>query len=213
MLYLVRHGAIQTKGRRYLGQMEVPLDEEGIRQAANLGILLRDVRFRRIYSSDLARAQRTAEMIAGGRDLEIRACREFREIDLGEWDGCALADVMQRFPQAYKARGEDLEHFRPPGGESFGDVRDRVLPALHDALEAADGDVLLVAHRAVNRVILCDVLGLPLSNILRIRQDYGCLNILASEAAGCHVKLLNYSPRVMTTERDLPAPKLEVSWR
>ncbi len=213
MLYLVRHGAIQVKGRCYLGQMEVPLDEEGIRQAANLGFLLRDIRFSRIYSSDLSRAQGTAEMIAAGRTIEIRAGREFREIDLGEWDGCAFTDIRQHFPHAYKARGEDLEHFRPPGGESFGDVRDRVLPALHAALESADGDILLVGHRAVNRVILCDALGLPLSHTLHIRQDYGCLNIIAYEAAGCCVKLLNYTQRVITARREVPAPRQEVSFR
>jgi alpha-ribazole phosphatase len=211
MLYLVRHGAIQVKGRRYLGQMEAPLDEEGLKQAANLGVLLGNVQFGRIYSSDLSRSRRTAEIIAGGRGLEVRALREFREIDLGEWDGCAFTEVRQRFPQAYTARGEDLEHFRPPGGESFGDVRDRVLGALHDALKSADGDLLLVGHRAVNRVILCDVLGLPLSNILRIRQDYGCLNIIEYQAPGGYVKLLNYSPRVITNEGALRAPRLEAS--
>ena len=205
MLYLVRHGAIAAKGRRYLGQMEVPLDEAGLMQAANLADLLRDVPFSRICSSDLSRAQRTAEMIAKGRNQDVRARREFREIDLGEWDGCAFTEVMQRFPKAYQARGEDLEHFRPPGGESFGDVRDRVLPALHHILEPV-GNILLVAHRAVNRVILCEVLGLPLCNVLRIRQDYGCLNLVAYETSGCYVKLLNYTPQAIPA-----APKLELS--
>ena len=59
------------------------------------------------------------------------------------------------------------------------DLSRRILPCLKKIFEENKGkNVLIVAHGAVNRIILCDALGLDLKNILNIQQDYGCLNII-----------------------------------
>ena len=200
MLYLVRHGAIAGAEPAYVGQVERPLSEEGLREALRLRVLLEHFPVRHVYASDLRRSVQTAELITDGMQLDIQVRREFREISLGDWEGRTFTEIKRRFPKEYKARGEDLEHWRPPGGESFGDCRDRVLPALSEVMEAAEGNVLIVGHAGVNRVILCDVFGMPVGNLFRIGQEYGCLNIIAYRKGERCVRLLNFAPWGLPSE-------------
>jgi len=194
-VFLVRHGAVAAgRGRTYIGQAERPLSEEGIRQALRLRVMLEHAAIATVCCSDLSRSIRTAEILAEDRAVEMRAYRELREIDLGAWDGRSFAEITRRFPADFKARGEDLEHWRPPGGESFGDLRDRILPLFRDLLESSPGNLLLVGHAGVNRVILCETLGIPLANVFQIGQDYGCLNVIGVGSLGCRIQLLNYTP-------------------
>jgi probable phosphoglycerate mutase len=211
-VFLVRHGAVATGNRRsYVGQVERPLSEEGIRQVLRLRVMLDHVPFARACSSDLSRSLRTAETIAEGRGIGVQVCRGLREISLGEWDGCSFAEVARRFPAEFKARGEDLEHWRPPGGESFGDLRDRILPHYHNLVESSPGDLLIVGHAGVNRVILCELLGIPLANLFRVGQDYGCLNVISCGRSGCRIQLLNYTPWGMPAGLDTDPGLMELA--
>lgn len=117
-LYLVRHGALTIgEQRRFLGQMDVPLSREGISQARVLHDRLQHSAIRRIYCSDLSRAHGTATIIAADRGIPILPRWDLREISLGLWEGCAMADISTRYPNGFKARGEDIEHYRPPAGK------------------------------------------------------------------------------------------------
>lgn len=179
-IYLVRHGAIQPpgSGRRYLGQLDVPLAPEGLRQAEVLRERLRPVRLAAVYCSDLRRAVDTAGIIAAPHGLTPRACPELREVGLGAWDGLTFDEVKERYPEEYAARGADFINFRPPGGESFLDCAHRVLPAVFAALAATPGDLLLVGHAGVNRILLCLAQGRSLADLFAIPQEYGCLNLM-----------------------------------
>ena len=195
VLYLVRHGAvIKVSGKSYIGQIDVPLSEEGVEQAWALREWLESVTFTHLYSSDLSRAQRTCRIIAGTGSKIIQTLPALREISLGEWEGFTFREVEERFPAQFAARGRDLENWRPPGGESFADCRARVLAALHPILSRSEGNVLVVAHAGVNRILLCDLLGIPLANLHSIGQDYGCVNILDFSTARPRVRLVNYAP-------------------
>jgi len=208
VLYLVRHGdIISVRGKAYIGQVEAPLSETGVEQAWALRRWLEDVPFGLVCASDLSRSQRTARIIAGNRIEQIRLCPAFREISLGEWEGLAFKEIETRFPEEYAARGRDLENWRPPGGESFADCRARVLPALKELLEGAQGNVLLVAHAGVNRLILCDALGIPTANLMSVGQDYGCANILEYGPSRLRLRLMNFTPPLaqLAAERP-PAP-------
>jgi alpha-ribazole phosphatase len=197
-LYLVRHGAvISIRGKAYIGQVEAPLDEAGVEQAWALRRYLEPVVFHSVVASDLSRSLRTARIIAG-KHARVESWAELREIDLGSWDGLSFSEIQSRFPEDFEARGRDLEHWRPPGGESFADLRGRVLPALRRVLDAARGNVLVVGHAGVNRVILCEALGIPVSNLFNIAQDYGCLNILEHNKAQVRLRLLNFVPFTLT---------------
>jgi broad specificity phosphatase PhoE len=194
-LYLVRHGAIVPgQEKSYIGQIDVPLGEEGVRQALALRKWLEPVRFHHVFSTDLSRARCTSNIILGSNANSIEVLPELGEISLGEWEGVSFEEIQQRFPEEFAARGRDIENWRPPGGESFADGRIRVLCALRGILDRTQGNVLLVAHAGVNRLILCEALGIPVANLHRIGQDYGCLNIIEYAPHRTRVKLVNFTP-------------------
>src|SRR5579863_5365047 len=195
VLYVVRHGAIiSIAGKAYIGQTEAPLSEEGVEQAWALREWLADVPFTRIVSSDLSRSRRTAKIIAGQRTCPLEAFPQLREIHLGDWEGFTFEEIRERFPDDYAARGRDIENWRPPGGESFADCRARVTSALAEIVASSQGNVLLVGHAGVNRLILCSVLGIPVKNLHGIGQDYGCVNMIEYGPDRLRVQLMNYIP-------------------
>lgn len=195
VLYLVRHGAvILVRGKSYIGQVEAPLSEEGVEQAWALRKWLEPVQFNLVCCSDLSRSHRTAKIIAGNRVRSIEVLPSLREISLGAWDGYSFKEIAANYPEEFAARGRDLENWRPPEGESFADCRARVLPVLHEILSRASGNVLFVGHAGVNRMILCEALGIPIANLFSVGQDYGCLNVLEYGPSRMRLRLLNYVP-------------------
>jgi len=104
---------------------------------------------------------------------------------------------MQIYPQEFRERGHNIAGFRPPGGESFTDLQQRVLPFFLTVLENLREHVLIVGHAGVNRVILCYLLGMPLNNLFRIGQDYGALNIITTEVEPFCIRTINIKPVAM----------------
>lgn len=89
MIYIMRHGTTPyNKEGRLQGQRDIPLSEEGINQAKEAALRLKDIHFDEIYSSDLMRAHKTAEIIARFHDTGgVINDRRLREIGLGTWEG------------------------------------------------------------------------------------------------------------------------------
>ncbi len=207
-LYLVRHGAIiRVAGRAYIGQIDLPLSEEGVDQAWAMRKWLEPVRFSHVCASDLSRAQRTSKIIVGNRVRSIDSLAALREINLGEWEGVSFEEIKQRFPEEFAARGRDIENWRPPGGESFADCRMRVMDALRAILSTSEGNLLVVGHAGVNRLILCDLLGIPVANLHSIGQDYGCVNIIEFSETRSRLKLLNYTPLLSRPVEQINTPQ------
>ncbi len=155
---------------------------------------LSDVSFEAIYASDLKRSKETAEILAAGREIPVQLRAGLREINLGQWEGRIIASVRSHFPNEFEARGLDFGGYHPPEGESFRDLQKRVLPVFQEIVRAARGNVLIVGHAGVNRVILCHVLDLPVSHLFRMAQDYGCLNIIEKKAGFLQVTAINWRP-------------------
>jgi alpha-ribazole phosphatase/probable phosphoglycerate mutase len=88
-----------------------------------------------------------------------------------------LSEIKHKFPGELEARMENLTGYRIQGGESLEDLVERVIPAFWRMVEKHNHEkVCLVGHAGVNRVILCDLLGVPLENLFRLEQGFGCLN-------------------------------------
>lgn len=197
-VYLLRHGDTRTDAvGRYIGRTDVPLSETGRQQARWWKKKLASRSFSRVICSDLGRTRETAGIIAGDRNVAVETCPELREIDLGEWDGLPRDEVRRLFPVEYEKRGLNPAGFRPENGESFFDVSCRVVPAFEKIIRSsAEGNILMVGHAGVNRVILCHLLEMPLSNLFRLGQDFGCLNLISfADGMGC-VRSLNLQPGV-----------------
>src|SRR5271157_5924425 len=113
-VFLIRHGKMQLPDneKRYIGQIDLPLDEEGVRQSVCLRERLAAEDIGSIYCSDLSRTRQTAGIIAADRDIEIIELKDLREISLGEWEGFTFADIAQRLPEEFSRRGEDIFNYR-----------------------------------------------------------------------------------------------------
>jgi broad specificity phosphatase PhoE len=193
MIYLLRHGQIEGDGlRRFIGWTDPPLSEKGRETARKWRDALSDIAFGEIVCSDLRRSKETATIIAAGR--RISSMPEFREIGLGAWDGMPRDGIRAGQPDAWRQRGADMAGFRPPGGESFADLSERVLPSFHRIAAVytrQDDHALIVGHAGVNRLILCHLLGMNLENMFRLGQDYGGLTRIRRRGDGFRVEAMN----------------------
>jgi len=180
----MRHGYIQKgRSRRYIGQTDLPLSSRGINQAIRWRTWLQKLGLEKIFASDLQRSKQTAELIQGDNGPPVHLLTELREIDLGLWDGEMMSVVREQFPAAYKERGVRIKSFRPPHGESFRDLSRRIVPFFNEIRESTSGNVLVVGHAGVNRVIVCHLLGIPLDRVLSFSQDYGTIWVIEPEGS------------------------------
>ncbi len=193
-IYLVRHGqVVGHEERRYNGQGEVALTEQGEAQFGLLQARLAAKPIRAIYSSDLGRCLQGARLLAGTFGLEPVVTADLRELNIGDWEGKTWHELQDAYPEAWQARLADIVHYRVPGGESLLDVAGRVRPLLQRIVADHRGEeVIVVGHGGVNRVILLDAIGAPLEQLFHIDQDFGCLNTIDYFVDGPGVvKLLN----------------------
>lgn len=177
---IARHGELTTSQEwRYVGHKDVELNDTGIEQIKRLAERLKNQEINIILSSDLKRAKKSAEIIGEILGLPVETYKDFREINLGHWEGMTRDEIKACFNDEFESRFTNIAEFRIENGESFMDVSKRVIPRLMSCTEKNKGsNILLVAHGGVNRVILCHVLGLDLNNLVRIDQAYACLNII-----------------------------------
>jgi alpha-ribazole phosphatase/probable phosphoglycerate mutase len=192
-LYLVRHGQVADgHTTRYHGNNDIGLSPQGVVQIEKLADQLRSVPLAAVYASDLSRSREGAEILCQGRELSPQTIPEFREIHFGVWEGLTFGEIAEHYPEELQARFQDLANYRIPGGESLMDVRERAVPKLNDILRQHAGHpIALVAHAGINRVILADALEVPLNNLFRLDQNYGCLNIIDYLPDFTMVRLLN----------------------
>jgi alpha-ribazole phosphatase/probable phosphoglycerate mutase len=205
-LFLIRHGQVVNHHEyRYNGHFDVDITELGIVQMTNLSKALSEESVSAIYSSDLTRAVKGALII--GKELGIEPVRvqALRELHLGRWEGLTREEAVEKFPEEASFSFQDLATSKVKGGESLLDLRERVLPAVDGIIERHPGEtVCIVAHGGVNRVVLCDAMGLDVKNFFKIEQDYGCLNIIDYHGDGIKViKLLNGGPNRNTNTTQL----------
>jgi len=195
MIYLLRHGEIEDPtNRRYIGQTDCALSEKGRAQADFWKKWFQGQRLTSIFCSDLKRSSETAAIISGDRQMEVRVDPKLREVNLGDWDGRSMRDIRTKFPKEWKKRGDAIDTFCPPKGESFTDLYRRVVPTFENIAQFASDPVLIVGHAGVNRMILCRVLGMPIRNLFSIRQDYGALNLIDNSKKELQVAAVNIRP-------------------
>ena len=183
-LYLTRHGEVVNHGV-YNGQTDVDITPKAVQQMERLRNLLGDKKLRAVYSSDLQRTRKGAEIIGQPHGLKAQVFPEFREVHFGRWQGLSYAQVMERYPSDIPQWLSNVEIFRIPGGESMGEVRQRAIPKLQELIERHRGEeILLVCHGALNRLILADALHLPMDHLLRIEQTTGALILSITRPRG-----------------------------
>jgi len=183
-LLIVRHGETTwNREGRYQGRTDVPLSDEGEAQAHALGKRLAGMPITIALTSPLARTRRTAEAVLGDRKVALEPEAALIEISHGKWEGQLASDIEHSHAEMFGTWRTRPDRHVPagPDAETLGDVEERAWPVLVRtcARLGADETALIVAHDAVNRVLLCRVLGLPLTRVWTFRQSPASLNVLS----------------------------------
>ena len=179
-IFLIRHGEVEwNRKSAYVGATDVPLNAAGQAQAVQLASRLDGEQISAVYSSDLTRARKTAEIIAERLGLKVHLTRELQEVDYGEWEGVLESEAPQRDPDIYRKWRANPVEIRIPGGETFGELRDRAFPAFCRIAQAhSNENVVIVSHKSTNRVILTCLLGINVNYYRRIGQGNACINVI-----------------------------------
>jgi broad specificity phosphatase PhoE len=176
-LYLMRHGAVSYFGEdgRPVRPDDVGLNDDGLRQALAARELLADVEFDRVLTSGLPRTVETARVVAP--DAELEEWPDLQELRGAQLSSIPADRLEVEFVHAFRDVVPNEKRFL--GGETIGELFDRVLPALDRILADASWDTLLaVLHGAVNRSILSYALTGERMFLGHFEQAPGCLNVL-----------------------------------
>jgi probable phosphoglycerate mutase len=174
-LYVARHGETEwTRSGQHTGRTDLPLLPEGEQQARHLGDLLRGIEFATVYSSDLGRSLRTAEL-AGFAQVEKTGL--LREYDYGDYEGLTSRQILEARP--------DWEIYRDgcPSGESPADVHSRAQRFI-ELVGGNQGAVLAFTHGHFSRALAAAWAELPITVAERLAMDVAALGILRDGERG-----------------------------
>lgn len=156
----VRHGETEANVTdRLQGQLDVPLNAQGLAQAELAASRLKNEPFDVIYSSDLSRAWVTAEKIAAGRP--VIPAEELREWYFGDWQGMTLQEILHNYPEEFHLFKTGSLDFLPPGGESAAQFLERAGTFMQRLFREHEGKrILCISHGGFIKQTLKVVLGI-----------------------------------------------------
>lgn len=171
---LMRHGEPEG-GRKFRGALDDPLSVTGW---AQMRAAVADARpWDLVLSSPLRRCAEFAAELAARHELPLTVVPELREIGFGAWEGLRVREVEARYGEALARFWRDAESYTPPGAEPIGEFDRRIAAAWAQMQAVAAGrHALVVCHGGVIRLLLRQVLGLPLARIWRLDVPYAALS-------------------------------------
>ena len=192
-VWLIRHGEPAAEARhRCYGSLDVGLSKKGQEQMEHVAEYLRSEPIACIYSSPRSRAQQGARTLAFSVSQPVEIIEDLREIEFGDFEGLSYDEIAVRYPDLYRKWMERPTEVLFPNGESFPEMRNRVLKAFEDIRRKHDGQTIaIVSHGGVNRILLAGALQIPDTCIFRLAQDYAAINLLAFMHGLPVVQLLN----------------------
>lgn len=171
-IILARHGETEWNvAEVFRGQIDIDLNETGVKQAELLSGYLSTSAIAAVYSSPLKRALKTAEIIAQPHKIKVEVEPDFIDFNFGKWQGLSHQEVKEKYRDLYATWITHPEQVRMPDGEALEDVSKRVIRVRNKVIENHRGTVIIVGHRVVNKVMICTLLGLDNSHFWKIRQD------------------------------------------
>jgi probable phosphoglycerate mutase len=199
-IYLMRHGAVD-----YVGTDGVPVQHDSVRlsadgraQASAAGRMFAaaGVRFDSVLTSGLPRTDETAALVlaASGHTLTTTQDERLREIRPGALDALSREQIVPAFLGLFSATA-DVESHRFIGGESIGELLDRVLPAFDELLQRDDWQcLLLVLHGIVNRALIGRAMTGGRAFFGRQEQAPACINVIDVGHSDLVVRTTNLVP-------------------
>jgi len=195
IIYLARHGETEwNKEKIFRGTIDIPLSEQGKKEAVALAEYLKEEQIQFIYSSPLLRAKQTARALAEKFDLEVKIEPGVIDLNFGSWQGKSIEQVKELDPEGFELWEKSPEKIIFPGGESLAQARARAMEALERIAENHPEEKgVVVSHRVICKLVVLSALGADESGFWRVQQDLACYNILEKTEAGWKVWLLNHT--------------------
>jgi len=192
-ILLIRHGETAwNRAKVFRGRHDIPLNENGRRQAGSVAEALKAVPIHAAYTSPLSRSVETAETVLASRGITLRPHEGLIDFDYGEWTGKSEVEVANGWPQEYAAWVERPRTARVPGGETLRAAFERAFGAIEEIARQHDGQtVALFAHRVVNKLLVLGTLGLGLERFPFILQGNCCINEFVRTANGYVIERIN----------------------
>ena len=181
-IILVRHGETDwNKQGRFQGQIDIPLNQNGKFQAKAASEFLKNNIIQKAFSSSLSRPKETAQIILNEHPgVEISLKDSLKEIGHGEWEGKLESEIRSDWPDLLKTWKTSPEKVQMPDGENITEVSIRSISGWNEICKDLKNEetALVVAHDAVNKTILCHLLGLMPSKIWMIKQGNGGITVI-----------------------------------
>ena len=157
----------------------MPLSTYGLTQAKKLAKRFKGQEIDAIFSSELQRSRRTAEEIGKILCLPVIVDPHLNEMDFGMFEGLTFEEIIERHEDLWKLRERDKLKFTGHKGEALGHFRNRVMKSIKRIIyQFPKGNVIVVSHGGVNRMVICSFLGLDVKKSHNIQQETSCVNVL-----------------------------------
>ncbi len=189
-LCIVRHGETDWNvAKRIQGQTDIPLNATGRAQALAMAYNAGHHHFQALYSSDLSRAQETAQALTAHLDLTIATTPGLRERHYGIFQGISAAQGAQRYPEAYACYQQRDLHYNFETGESLLAFAGRVRESLDRIIRHHVGQtVAIVTHAGVLDILYRQATGRPLETERDFVIPNCALNWFHSDGQGLHLE-------------------------
>lgn len=173
-IVLVRHGATDWNlEHRCQGSSDRDLSAVGLRQAEAIAALLREETIHAVYSSDLQRARRTAELIGEHHRLAVQIDRRIRELDHGNLEGLTFDQIKENFGDFLARWRSEPAELQVPGGERLVDVAERAWLGLNEIVtrHRESDTIVVVSHNFPIVGIVCRITGTHLNAYRNFHLD------------------------------------------
>ena len=171
-LIFIRHGQTDWNVQgKIQGSYDSELNATGIEQAMSLSEKLFNLnyKFSKIYSSPQKRALKTAEILSKSSNVDYISVKDLQEMNMGKWEGLSWREVEENYPNEYKEWHLNRRYTKTPEGESYQDMLERVLKAIHKIINENNEDVVIVSHSAVIMCLQCYVTNTPFNDMLKFK--------------------------------------------
>lgn len=204
-IFFVRHGSTDwNNALRFQGRSDIPLNDEGRAQARRLALRSGGWRDARLFCSALSRARETADILSASCGCEVVPRDGLLEMGFGDWEGHSMLELEKRDPEAFREWRRSPFERTPPGGESFAEIRSRLLPVLEEASACDEERVVIVSHGGVIRAALAILVGMSLDSTWRVKLSNCSVTAVESGSRGFSLVFLNDCLHLDVAEEILP---------
>ncbi len=193
-IYLCRHGESEFNAKKIVqGHIDTDLTENGQKQALALAKFLKDKDIKKVISSDLKRAFKTADIIAKELNLIHITDSRIREMHFGTWEGLSYEWIYKNSLEHFQNWLSNPVKYPLPKQESVESFQNRLKAFLEDIKNHDEDSILVVGHGGSIQGILCIALGLDMQNLWKFKHNNTGLSLIFANGKNFSVKYINMS--------------------